>query len=357
MGGPERGDPWPRERDEGDGELDLVTGGRGASEITLRKLRAFWAIAHSESLTRAAKLLGVTQPTLSQQLTGLEASLGAKLFERRSNRMMLTEAGAFLLRKAEPVLRGVQELEDGLAPAAGGRPFVRLAGVSSVVRVLLPVAARALDAGEPGIEYDVQESAPAEILDMLYARRIHLGVLAANSVAEVSAGFAQVPLLEDPHVLVVPRAIDLAGVEDPERDLDADARRVLNSTIHFVFGNQHSRRVQDWYDCHLPLNRARARVRSYELALELVRAEAGVCIAPTLSLVHHGDGLDDVRLYRIDFEPRRIVAMVPSHVRRLEPFAGLLAALQEAAGAVRLPDPAPVPPFVAAQRGAFAPAP
>ena len=52
------------------------------SRITLSQLRTFWAVAHSPSLTRAAKQLGVTQPSLSQQLAKLEATLGARLLER-----------------------------------------------------------------------------------------------------------------------------------------------------------------------------------------------------------------------------------------------------------------------------------
>ena len=44
--------------------------------ITLNQLRVFWAVAHSESLTRAAKQLGVTQPALSQQLAQARESAG-----------------------------------------------------------------------------------------------------------------------------------------------------------------------------------------------------------------------------------------------------------------------------------------
>ena len=65
-------------------------------------------------MTQAAKLLNVSQPTLSQQLTGFEAAIGTNLFERRSNGMILTEAGELFLRKAEPVLRSAQEMEDFL---------------------------------------------------------------------------------------------------------------------------------------------------------------------------------------------------------------------------------------------------
>ena len=68
--------------------------------ITLRRLQIFWVVAHSETLTKAAKQLGVAQPSLSQQISSLEGSVGAKLFERRSNRMTLTEEGRNLLRLA-----------------------------------------------------------------------------------------------------------------------------------------------------------------------------------------------------------------------------------------------------------------
>jgi DNA-binding transcriptional LysR family regulator len=355
-GGRSPGDPRAEEEWS---ELALLAGGRASGEITIRRLRAFWAIAHSESLTRAAKTLGVAQPSLSQQLTSLENAVGVQLFERRSNRMELTETGAWLLRKSEPVLRSVQELEDGLA-GGPARHTVRMAGVTSVMRVLVPPAIRRLEEAYPAIEYDIQELAPAEILELLYARRVNVGLLSASSVAEASAGFLQEPILEDPHVLAVPATLDLSGVHDPERDLDPAAAAVLNATIQFVFGTQHASRVQDWFDGFLPYNRLRARVRSFELALALVRAGLGVCIVPALSMLSAPATLDGVRLYRIDMEPRRIVAMTPSHYRRVEPYAAFIAALRAVAEQVALPPLAPPPPFVAARADAlrpFAPAP
>ena len=67
------------------------------AEITLHQLRIFWAVAHSDTLTKAAKQLGLAQPSLSQQLSKLEATAGTLLFHRRSNEMTLTEAGTYLL--------------------------------------------------------------------------------------------------------------------------------------------------------------------------------------------------------------------------------------------------------------------
>jgi len=59
----------------------------------LNALRAFEAAARSESITRAAEELSVTQGAVSQQVKALEATLGLKLFNRERQRLVITEAG------------------------------------------------------------------------------------------------------------------------------------------------------------------------------------------------------------------------------------------------------------------------
>jgi DNA-binding transcriptional LysR family regulator len=327
---------------------ELFAGPTAGAEVTLRRLRIFWAVAHSASLTRAAKLLNLSQPTLSQQLTGFEAAIGAPLFDRRSNRMVLTEMGEVLLRKAEQVLRAAQELEDSL-PAMGpaARQTIRIAGVSSVMRVLLPQAMRALAHSQPGVDYDIHENAPAEIIDLLYARRVSIGLMAANSVAAVSAGFQQMAMMEDPFVLAVPERIDLGRVKNPETDLSAEDLTILNSTIQFVFGTQHSSRIQDWFDATLPKNHPAMRVRSFEMALDLVAAGMGSCVVPALTALVGDHAHKGVRLYRINLEPRRIVAMVPSQYLRVAPYGAFLAAMQEVCREISLPPIEDMPRFIA----------
>lgn len=320
---------------------------RIGGEVTLRRLRLFWAVAHSQTLTRAAKLLNVSQPTMSQQLTAFEAALGVALFHRRSNRMVLTEAGEVLLVKAEQMLRLAQDLEDSL-PGLGrpARATLRLAGVTSVMRAILPEALRRMGAAGQEVDLDIHEASPAEILDLLYARRVHVGLMAANSVAEVAAGFRQVPVLEDPFVLAVPAALDLGAVTDPERDLDPAALAVLCRTIQFVFGTQHSARVQAWFDQAVPGNRLATRVRSFEMALDLVAAGQGVSVLPALTAQLGGRPRAGVRLYPLAQETRRIVAMLPAQDPLPEPQEALLVALQAAGKAAALPPLAAVPPFV-----------
>ena len=331
-----------------EGSAPLRLDARIGGEITIRRLQIFWAVAHTTSLTKAAKLLGVSQPSLSQQLASLEATIGGRLFDRMSNAMLLTELGASVLGKAENVLRSLQEFEDSLPHAGAGAPqTIRIAGVASVMRTILPGSLRPLREDRPLVDFDLIEAAPADILDLLHGRRVSLGLLPANAVAEAASGFQQHFVAEDPYVLVVPDSLDLGEVRDPARDLSASDRSLLDSTIQFAFGNQHSRRIQDWYDQVLPGNRLSAQARSFELVIEMVRSGLGVGVVPALSAMAGPTPLDGIRLHRIGIEPRRIVAMFPTHCRNQEPYMGLLAALREAGSRLRLPAVTAMPPFIA----------
>ena len=315
-------------------------------DITLHQLRIFRAVAYSETLTKAAKQLGMAQPSLSQQLAKLEGLVGTKLFHRRPNEMALTEAGTYLLPKAEEVLRNVQDLEDGLGSFSGGdRVTVRLAGITSMLRILLPAAAAQTQQQFPKIDFDIQDSAPNDIVEMLYGRRINIGLLAANSVAQLSVGFVQVPLIEDPYVFAVPANLDLAGVTDVRSDLSPSALRVLSQSIQFSFGTPHSQRVEAWHSQMLPETRTVARCRSFEVAIGLVAAGAGVCLVPALSTLTAPEMLSKVKLYRVGIPARELVALVPSQYRRRQPYEALLDLLQAGAKGVELPSIIEPPPF------------
>ena len=317
-------------------------------ELTLHQLRIFWAVAHSATLTSAARQLGLAQPSLSQQLGKLEANVGTLLFYRRSNEMELTEAGQYLLPRVEQVLRNINELEDGLGQFSGGeRITMRIAGINSVLRVLVPRAVATMQQRFAGVEFDLQESSPGEILDMLYGRRVNVGILAASSVAQSSVGFVQVPLLDDPYVLVVPETLVLDGVIDPQRELAPEQWAVLNRSIQFIFGSQQAQRVAQWYDRMLPNHRVAAQCRTFDTAISLVRAGAGVCLAPGLTLGDEEGLLAGVRTYRVQAPPRSLVALVPSQYRRSEPYSTWLDLLIEVAADYAPQGFRPTPPFLA----------
>ena len=311
--------------------------------MTLHQLRIFLTVAQSSTLTRASKQLGLAQPSLSKQLAGLEDSVGTRLFDRGHNRLVLTDAGRVLLRHAQNVLREIDEAEAELREFAGGkRAIVRVAGLNSVIKTLVPDALMHCHAAA-GLEIDIQEAAPGEVLEMLYSRQIHIGLIAADSVAQASVGFRQVSIIEDPYVFAVPSAINLATLEDIS-SASSDVADVLNKCVQFNFGTQHTLRVQQWYQRVLPFHRIIARCRTYEVALELVRAGLGVSLVPALTAL--SAALDGIQLFATDHGIRHTVAILPDQYLRLTPYKELIEALQVAGRKVVLPRILPMPPLI-----------
>lgn len=72
--------------------------------MEIRVLRYFLTVAREESITKAAEVLYITQPTLSRQLAQLEDELGVKLLERGTRRISLTNEGILLRRRAEEIV-------------------------------------------------------------------------------------------------------------------------------------------------------------------------------------------------------------------------------------------------------------
>ena len=72
--------------------------------MELRVLNYFLAVAREGNFTHAAEQLHVTQPTLSRQISALEAELNTKLFVRSNHNVKLTEDGLLLKRRAQEII-------------------------------------------------------------------------------------------------------------------------------------------------------------------------------------------------------------------------------------------------------------
>lgn len=79
--------------------------------MEIRVLRYFLAVAREESITKASETLHITQPTLSRQLSQMEEEVGARLFERGTRKIKLTNEGILLRRRAEEIIQLVDITE------------------------------------------------------------------------------------------------------------------------------------------------------------------------------------------------------------------------------------------------------
>src|SRR5829696_4880884 len=78
---------------------------RYSSEMEIRQLKAFLAIAEAKTFTAGARRVNVTQAAISMQIRQLEDEVGLQLFTRTPRRVILTEAGEYLLERARKILR------------------------------------------------------------------------------------------------------------------------------------------------------------------------------------------------------------------------------------------------------------
>ena len=305
--------------------------------ITLHQIRIFWAVAQARSFTKASKLLGLAQPSLSQQIAKLEEEIGTQLFIRGHANMTLTEAGSFLKKKSEVIISNVDEASLGLSEyGSGKRGILSVGSLSSVARNIMPEAINILKNDFPNYEIDILEVAPAEAIDLLYSRRLSIAILASDSVASSQLSFKKQNIFSDPYVLAVPKNINLNSISGQE-ELETKQKKVLGSIIEFEFGNQHKRRIEEWVSEVISKPKVVARTRTYEVALSMVQHGLGIAVLPALTAsIGNGRGYE-VNLYKTNLPARKVVALSPSQYARVEPYKSFISSLEKAGSNIELP--------------------
>ena len=177
--------------------------------MEFRHLRCFVALAEELHFGRAAQRLAMTQPPLSLNIQQLEASVGARLFERNSRGVSLTAAGdAFLpratalLEQAAQAAREAREVGQGLA----GQLQIGFAG--TVLYRGLPQVLRDFGAAHPKLRLALRELSSSEQLVELVHDRLDLGFV---HTTRVPAGFSQILVSSQPFMACLPATHPLAG--------------------------------------------------------------------------------------------------------------------------------------------------
>lgn len=177
--------------------------------MEFRHLRCFTVLAEELHFGRAAQRLAMTQPPLSLNIQQLEASVGARLFERNSRGVALTAAGQAFLPRAQALLeqaalaaREARDVGQGLA----GQLQIGFAG--TVLYRGLPQVLRDFATAHPRLRLALRELSSSEQLVELVHDRLDLGFV---HTTRLPAGFSQILVSSQPFMACLPAGHPLAG--------------------------------------------------------------------------------------------------------------------------------------------------
>jgi DNA-binding transcriptional LysR family regulator len=144
--------------------------------ITYHQLRTFLAVARTGNLTKAARELNASQPTVSLQLHALRKSLGAALLERPGGEFRLTPAGEKLRRYAEEVLGGLRILHQDIEALKGSLAGPLAVGATfAMSRYVLAPALSRFRAQFPDVDLQLHVEFPEPLFNGLLADTLDVG--------------------------------------------------------------------------------------------------------------------------------------------------------------------------------------
>jgi LysR family transcriptional regulator for metE and metH len=245
-------------------------------DVDTRSLELLEALATDGTLTAAARRMHVSQPALSQRLTGLEARLGIQLFERQGRRLEPTRAGQRMLHATTAVLTELRAAGRDLEDLRSGRDgTVRFTTQCSTNYQWLPPIIHAYRDRCPGVEIRIVSVPGDEPIPALLADRVDVALVVKAD--RRSDGVVLHRLFDDEMVAVVPvshawakrRFVDAA-------DFDG---------VHLIVFDSYDQARIPALPLPLPPGSRPARVTSMpvvtELVIEMVAAGQGVGLLPS----------------------------------------------------------------------------
>ena len=144
--------------------------------MELRELRSFCVAARVRSITKAADILGIGQPTVTTHVRKLEAELGTVLFDRVKRPIQLTTAGETLVKLASPLVDGIDALAEKTADADRHAP-VSIASTPDIIPHTLLRVVRVFLARHPHIPLRVTSRTRREALEMVVDGDVDVGIV------------------------------------------------------------------------------------------------------------------------------------------------------------------------------------
>lgn len=261
-------------------------------KITLWGVEVFVATAEEASISAAARRLGSSAATVSQQITNLEGAIGTTLLNRGERPVTLTPAGEMFLRRANTILNEADQARAELAMADLSRlTRFRLGMIEDFDADVTPGLLGAMSAELKNCQFLLETGASHRLFDLLDNRA--LDVIVATDMGQNLSAMEVHPLLEEPFVVAAPRNVVTSG----------DVARQLRRMQLIQYTTRH------YMGRHIAAHLARQNLRlshrfeldSYHAIMAMVADGAGWTILTPLGWLRAGRFRDAVDLFPLPF--------------------------------------------------------
>ena len=260
--------------------------------VTLWAIEVFLVTAQEGAISAAARRLGASPSGISQQLTGLEAALGAELLVRSTRPVALTPAGEIFRRHAQAIVNELAQARASLGLADLSRlASFRLGVIEDFDAEVTPRLLSGMAEELRGWQFLLETGASHWLLDQLDARA--LDVVVAADMGAAAEWMELHPLLVEPFVAAVPRQMAGAGLAD------LAALPLIQYTARHHMGRQIA--------AHLARQNLRLSHRfeldSYHAIMAMVAEGAGWTILTPLGFLHAKRFRTEAEMLPLPFEP------------------------------------------------------
>jgi DNA-binding transcriptional LysR family regulator len=298
-------------------------------DISLKQLEMFRAVVVAGSITKASRRMGLSQPSISQQLAKFEEMLGTPLLRRnRTGLISLTPAGEFWFRAGDSMLQQMANSVDEHRQRFIDNSVSLHIGVTPTLRGRFVSAAARIAKEEPGFtKFELFYALSShELVEKLRLHQLNCAIVNVDALAEDRNSFAVADLFQD-HIawVVVPASVSPALVRGALKQ-QPRSEPLPDCMSHFVdvYSNQQLRaQSEEWYRHNLPGASATFRAMTYAAATDIVAEGLATAHCP-MSMLPNLTEQDRAKLQFIPTDIVRSVALVmPKHLLTLTSYSNI----------------------------------
>lgn len=144
--------------------------------MTPLQMKYFDSVCRLQSISKAAALLHVTQPTISVAIQTLEKELNIRLFYRNGKHLLLTKEGSIIWEKVAAILANIEQIEKEIKDIAHNKNHIRLAVPMQIGVQLLPKLYGEFKRSYPKIALEICETGGIDALQLIERDEIDLAI-------------------------------------------------------------------------------------------------------------------------------------------------------------------------------------